>query len=183
MSFFTPRFALVPFFFALTMLATFSGCGSASTTVLVPVLGGNEKVRVDLTPRGPAHANEDGFETTVAGFIPNAPPQRADLAFAFTVKNGQAPRRVSVEDISEDAPVLMVTDEAPALTKNEWRGVVAGIASTDPRIEWLHRMNNEIRIYRFTIIAADGHKVVLNQAANYPSFLKTMISDSLAPKP
>lgn len=167
----------------LSLLLSLSGCGTGSTTVLVPALGGKEKIRVELTSQGPAHSKADGFETIIAGFVPNSPPKPADMAFAFISKDSQAPRRVLIEDITEESPVTIVTDEAPALKNNQWRHIISGIAVTDPRIEWLQRMNAEIRIYRFTITAAEGHKVVLDQATNYPSFVKSMISESLKPKP
>jgi hypothetical protein len=175
-----PRF--VPVFALVSLAAVFTGC-TTTTTVLVPVLGDTEKIRVDIGSSGPAKVSGDGFEVTFAGFIPHPAPQRPDFAFGFTVKNAQAPRRVIIEDITEEKSTLLLTDDAPTLSGNQWRRDVTGMLATDPRLEWLTKLNNEMRIYRFTITAADGHKVVLNQATSYPGFAKTQILESLTPKP
>jgi hypothetical protein len=39
-------------------------------------------------------------------------------------------------------------------------------------------MNSEIRIFRFTIIAADGHRVVLDQASSFPTYIKDVVREA-----
>ena len=170
------RIPLVGLLSALAVFAlSLAGCGTGAT-VLVPVLGGRERVRVEFTNHGPAHAEADGFEVQFAGFINNTPPKTPDFGFTVSVaKNTPPPRRITVEDITEEAPVPYLTDEAPVVKDGAWRGVIAGIDAHDPRTEWLYRVNNDLRIFRFTIIADDGHKIVLDQASNYPTYIKTAI--------
>ncbi len=176
-----------PFFGFLSSLAVFSllfaGCGTRGTTMLVPVNGGRERVRVDFTSHGPAHAEADGFEVQFAGFLPNPAPKTPDFCFTLSIHGVPPPRRITVEDITDEAPVLFFTDENPTVKNEAWRGLITGIDAHDPRTAWLYHVNDDLRIYRFTVIAADGHKVVLDQASNYPNYIKTAIRTFFGEKP
>jgi hypothetical protein len=162
-------------------LAIFSslltGC-STGTIVLVPVMGGKEKVRVELTAHGPTHAAEDGFEIQFVSFVPNKAPKTPDFIFLIGVKDAKPPRSITVEDITDEASRMFLTDEAPKVTAGVWRGELLTLPLSDPRIEWIHRMNSEIRIFRFTIIAADGHRVVLDQASSFPTYIKDVVREA-----
>jgi hypothetical protein len=180
---------LLRFFSArrLTALAVVSlllaGCGTGGTTVLVPVNGGREKVRVEFTAHGPAHASAEGFEVMAAGFIPYPAPKKPELGFSIVAKGAPPLRRINVEDITEEAPVTMFTDEAPVFKDGTWWGIIKETDAHDPRIDWLYRANNDLRIYRFTLTTTDGRTLVLDHPSNFPTFLKAAIRASFGEKP
>jgi hypothetical protein len=177
-----PRFFFIGQICALAVFSlSLDGCSSGAT-VLVPVMGGREKVRVEFTSHGPAHASADGFEVTQAGFVPNPAPKPPDFSFTVSVKGVPPPRRIVIEDITEETAVLFFKDENPTVKDGMWHGLIAGIDAHDPRTEWLYRLNNDLRIYRFTITTADGHTLVLDQPSNYPTFLKMAIRTSFGEK-
>lgn len=170
---------------ALFTLLSAGGCVTGSrgnTTMLIPVAGGREKVRVEFTRNGPAHPSADGFAVISAGVVLDPTRRQLDFGFELAVKPATPPRRVTVEDITDDTALLYITDEKPVVDGGRWRGTVLAISPSEPRAEWISRLNDEIRIYRFTVVAADGHTVVLDQARSYPGYVKSVIRVGLGEK-
>jgi hypothetical protein len=86
------------------------------------------------------------------------------LAFTFVVqfKEGTAPARIDIEDVTE-APILPIfEDRNPKIVKNNlWGAVSSPVGPHDEHVNWLLTLDNSVRVYRFTVKLADGSVHVL----------------------
>lgn len=156
-----------------------AGCvSSGDVYVMVPIVGG-EKLRVPLSQAAPS-AKSDDFEVGGANFEPAGPGQQA-LTFTGKLKllKPATLRRVTIEDVAGEKPVLVVDDPSPQPEGAVWKGLATPLTLSDPRLTWLPSLENSIRVYRFTIETADGRKTVLNQPAMFPAIVKVQIRASL----
>jgi hypothetical protein len=157
---------------AALSLAGVTGCATGEILMQAQIAGG-QTVQVPMGRGGVAMTNEDDVQINVATFLLN-PEKKIAYAFGFTDNRKRALRNVRVEDVTDTAPAILVDDAAPKLSdKGEWRGEVASLDFSDPRLGWLATISNTLCVYRFTLTFADGHTLVLHQGAFYPAAIKS----------
>jgi hypothetical protein len=174
------RFFLIP---VVVTLALLSGCvapgmGGVSMT---PTIAGGQKVRIDFDNHGSIVDGEDEDVRIVSGLlVPHLKEKNFTYLFSFQAKHGhvQAPRSVQVDDVTDDVALSLVDDQHPALNKTGiW---TTSIGPVDPdKVPWLLEIENSVRIFRFTIVTADGRTLVLYQAASYPAAIKKYFREQL----
>jgi len=112
--------------------------------------------------------------------VPNLKEKNFTYLFSFQAKHdhAQTPRSVKVDDVTDDVAVNLVDDPHPVLNKESvWAKQVGPI---DPdRIPWLAEIENSVRIFRFTIVTADGRTLVLYQGASEPAVVKKYLRQEL----
>jgi len=139
------------------------------TAVLKPEI----TVRANVTRVSPDDGNRIAREMDLDGDGADFEGKKVWYQFTFRVKHEhvQTPRSVKVEDVTDDAPVVWVTDEHPTLNAN---GVwLARIGPMDPdRMPWLNEIKSSLRVYRFTIVTSDGRTHILYEGASYPARVK-----------
>lgn len=167
---------------ALAGLLALAGCATGEYSMLVTVVGG-EKVRVPLGRAGVAPTEEDGIRIESATILPTEDKKQVFLDFAFSDARSRGLQKVTVEDIADDATVLLVEDAKPELIKGRWHAVTPSYASAAERpVKWLLQLDKSVRVYRFTLVFADGRKMTLNQGTIFPDGMKVTIRHMLGEK-
>jgi len=126
--------------------------------------------------------------------IASIEPVGPDLYLVFRVlfKKGVPPRSIQAEDVSDSDPELFVDDQnpgfaidpaKPSLNTRLWEWRMGPLAAIAWRPDWLREPSDTLRTYRFTIVTAGGHKVVLRQATDYPFAVKQFILRKLSENP
>lgn len=107
------------------------------------------------------------------------------MVFNFVVKfeKGAAPTSVKVEDVTED-PIEEIFNEEHShlMKKNVWGGTTRPYAPQDEHVKWILTLDNNIRIYRFTVKLADGTSHVLLKPVMIPAYMKEFIRTQLGLK-
>jgi hypothetical protein len=131
----------------------------------------------------PAHASEAGIQTDTPKLEPNPKIKKFLYLLRFFYHGNQPPRSVKVEDVSDDTTVLLAEDTKPEIRNNEWRGVSRELTLDDPGMKWLNYVDASFRVYRFTIVLADGRTVVLHEGIMVPAYGKSMLRQMFGEKP
>jgi hypothetical protein len=103
------------------------------------------------------------------------------LVFTFIVqfKEGAVPTSILVEDFTE-MPILQIfRDDHPKTQKNAWGAVSATYAPQDEHVKWVLTLDNNVRVYRFTVKLADGSTHVLLKPVFVPSNMKMFMRSQL----
>ena len=165
---------------ALLILA---GCATSDVGMVCPISGG-ETVTFVLNSKGPVPAENDDFLVVGAAIVPNVEKKQFIYSFGLWAKKEKAPKHVTVEDVSEEKPELLVDDAGPKLDdKQTWKQATEPKTATDPRLGWLYHEGNSPRIYRFTIVTDDGRRLVMHHLVFYPVFLKEPLRKILGMAP
>jgi hypothetical protein len=90
---------------------------------------------------------------------------------------------VKVEDVSDNAPVTWLEDSRPALSAGRWEMRSRAFGAGDRSSDWLHEIEPSVRIFRFTIVTADGRTLVMYQAAVFQNDIKDSVNRQLVPPP
>jgi hypothetical protein len=157
----------------------------------VDIVGG-QTLTVAFWHGQPVQVEDDDVKIIIAGLRPVG----RDLfqLFSFQVKKGQLPRRVTIEDVAGDTRELFVDDlhpkfhvnpKKPDEKTNVWSWVSPPLSYRNWKPQWIHEPDDSVRVYRFTIVTADGRKLVEDQAVQYPFVIKQLIVRTLgteAPK-
>jgi len=118
--------------------------------------------------------------------------QHLYLVFRVLFKKGVPPRSITAEDASDSGPEIFVDDQHPnfaidpgnpSLNTKLWEWRLGPLSATGWRPDWLDEPSDTQRTYRFTIITASGHRVVLRQATDYPFAVKQFILHKLSATP
>jgi hypothetical protein len=165
------------------LLAPLAGCVvpmTSSNTYMVPLSNG-ETMEMSIKNGGLTLADQDGIRIVEAGALnPSATKKEIVCTFQLIVKSGHAPKRILIEDMTEDPVRVVVDDPAPKLdAANHWKLTTPVLDAKDPIFAWLTQLDDTIRVYRFTVTLADGSQVVLKQPQMYPVFMKQLIRKML----
>ena len=166
------------------VLAFGAGCATGSYAYVKKTSDG-QRIEMPLKNGAPVNAKQGSIEVIQAGMLPSrdATKKEAVYAFAFRDDLNVVPKSVRVDDVSGEKTLLLVDDQAPKLTKLHWSGLSRGFKVTDSEVEWLTHLDNEMRVYRFTIEQPDGRKVVLYQGWSIPGWLKPVIRQAAGEVP
>jgi hypothetical protein len=142
-------------------------------------ISGGETYNVPVGPGGPLRSENDEFQVGWTGLLPPTGGLIFNSYF-ITEKKGRAPLRILVEDVSGDTPVVVVDDRHPRLEKDKggvprfWKRIIPLGKTSDPANQWLSDDDETVKVYRYTVTAADGTTTSLLQAAIYPPPMKDL---------
>lgn len=129
------------------------------------------------------HGKSGGLETGPVLIEPNMADHKIYYKLRlFDRSGGPPPRSIRVEDVSEEAAHVLVEDAKPEIKGQEWTGVSAQFAFADPELKWVGYLDESFRVFRFTVVRADGTTVVLHEPLMVPAFFKTMLRHALGEK-
>ena len=171
------------FLFSLLAFAA-SGCATTkppAQTLRTFKIAGNKAVDLPVTREGATVPMENGdVRIEIAGYTLDAANRELFFTFGFREKKKAAPRSVTVEDVSGDSALVLVADSAPELDGNgSWKGNSAPYRRFDPPLGWLTDLGDTIKVFRFTIVLADGRPFILHQAAIWAGAQKQFVREIL----
>ena len=110
------------------------------------------------------------------------PDKPKALTFSFIVgfADGAVPKSIVIDDFTEQ-PVLQVFADmnAHVVKDHLWGAVSVPYAPQDEHVKWVLNLDNNVRVYRFTIILKDGSKHVLLKPIFIPSQMKVFMRTQL----
>src|SRR5581483_7375394 len=121
------------FLLASLSLVLLAGCATNNTyqTREFPVSGG-KKIWVAFNERGALPAKNNDVEVELVGF--STDKEKMSLTYRFIVKffRDAPPKKVVVQDISDETPETLVTDEKPQVMHGIWGGLGQPKTKDDP---------------------------------------------------
>jgi hypothetical protein len=175
-----------PRLLALLIILPVAGCSIGTTTGTVTLkmpISGGELVPVDFNRGSVVNSETDQIRIEKTLFS-GGKDLKGSYIFGFYEKKGGIPRRVVVEDVSDDEPTLWVDDRNPVLKNGHWEYSCPPVEYAEKSLRWLREIDNSVRIYRFTIEQGDGPALVLYEPAVFPApvkeFIKKQIDDAAA---
>lgn len=163
-------------FFSL-LVFVLAGCVSPPPQVRLQIAGG-ERIMVDLRNGEVIGASYDGFKTRLGGLITNAEKQ-AIYTFIIEFKPGDTPRSIKVEDLTDQKPQLFVDDQQPTLKNSLWLWSSPSMKADHSDLSWLHEIDDCFRVYRITVVMADGRRFIHVRAYVYPAWIKARFRKEL----
>jgi predicted GH43/DUF377 family glycosyl hydrolase len=157
--------------FLALLLVGLSGCASQTPSVRLLTSGG-EKITVDLSRKGAVGPENKDLNVLGAAFLASPQQKKGIYAFALQLKSDVVLRGVKVEDVTETKARLMVDDTSPKVTGRKWTWSSPPVAPDDSSLAWVQNIDESFRVYRFTIVLADGRQIVMHHTGYYPPFVK-----------
>jgi hypothetical protein len=163
-------------FTVLLALVGFGAAGCATSEYRYSkVVAGGERLTFRMVKGRMDDMKVDEFEGRSPVVLPDKGQKKISYAFGIHVDSPTPPKHVRVEDVSDEQPILLLEDASPQLNKQYWRAQSAWYGVDAPEINWVTFLGESVRVYRFTITAADGRTVVLHQGMVVPAFQKVMM--------
>lgn len=117
----------------------------------------------------------------VTGFMVDGKEKQVVYTFGFTEKNHATPRSVKVEDVTGPTAEVLVDAAAPQLDpQGYWKGDAKPLNKGDPGLAWLDASGDTIKVFRFTIVTADGRELVMYQASVWSGGSKPVVRQVLS---
>lgn len=159
------------------------GCAGANSYLYRTTILDGQKVEVEISQKsGPVPARSGNLEVKAANFTVNADKKQLVYVLVLQDGDGRPPRRIKVEDVTDESAVLLVDDTNPKLTENIWRMLSEPMAFDDKRVKWVLTIDEGLRFYRFTVEKDNGQTVQLLQAGPAPAQIKAGIRNLMGLK-
>jgi hypothetical protein len=155
-------------------VALLAGCAQSGGIAMRATIAGGQEITIPLGSHGIEPAREDGLEVDFASCTLNN-DKKLIYGFHLSDSRGRALRRIRVEDVSDDTPILLVDDAQPALKDKKWLGGSKPFEPGDPAVAWVSTITNSLRVFRFTVTLPDGRDVVLLQGSMFLNPMKAVI--------
>ncbi len=146
-------------------------------------ISGGETIELNFAGGGLVPPENADVKIEMAAFEADSPPKTLVYDFSFRAKSGREPRSVMVEDVSGPKPEILVEDDQPALHDRIWHRQSGPKMNPDPRLDWLNEPDLSFRIFRFTIVTADGRTLIMYYAQGYSPEGKAYLKKRLAGEP
>lgn len=140
-----------------------------------------ERLRFPLENGVPPPARAGTITIQTARLVPEKDPQAKQVFYYFEYvdSSGVAPKSVTVEDVTDEKPLPIIDDQEPKIVYGHWLDRTPPLDAASPLLGWVRYLDSSVRIYRFTIVKADGEKVILNQAWSVPAWFKAGMRKTL----
>jgi hypothetical protein len=109
-------------------------------------------------------------------------PVKVDKAFALTIlfqlefHKGQKPVLITVDDVSDEPILNVLTVKDPPLTdQNHWNAASPPHNPADEYAKWMLTLDTTIKVYRFTVKLNNGTTHVLYYPVYVPGMMKNVM--------
>ena len=110
-------------------------------------------------------------------------PKAVAFTIAMAFAAGSAPESIRVEDFTEQPILEIFTDTHARVGKDGlYAGVSKPFAPEDEHVKWIMNLDNNVRVYRFTVKLKDGTTHVLLRPIFVPAPMKDFIRNQLGIK-
>jgi len=150
------------------------GCTTGTFSVNVPIAGGKSR-QIQLGSKGPVHAEDDRVVIEKAIIQIQPGNKIGNFNFAFRIKSAVKPVGIKIEDMSDDEPFEMYSQNPIQITDKVWEAKGVDITATYPGVKWIYEIENSLRVYRFTFTYADGTSAELYEGVSYPAGIKDFL--------
>lgn len=155
----------------LAVLLGMAGCATSEYKYTTTISTG-ERLSFRLMNGRVEDAVADGIEARTPVVLPNPEQKKVKFVFGVAAKPGDSLRRVVVEDVTDETPVLLVEDEKPELKDQIWSGGTDWLDLDDTAAHWISYLGESFRVYRITVTKSNGQSVVLHEGSVTPAFAK-----------
>lgn len=164
----------------LLCLLALTACTSPGPQARIRISGG-EKVLVFLKTGKVEGWENDRVKVGVARLMVNPEKKNCVYQLGLEFAPGALPASISVEDVSDEKPVLILADEKPEVANLRWIKVSDVVDIDAESLKWMHDIDDSFRIYRFNVTMKDGQKITLLNAAIYLNYFKAGLMQALKP--
>ena len=178
------RASLIPVLASLLLAA--SGClMQPNVSVRVTVADGST-MDVPLT-QAPAPVTDGVVTVKNFQFAPwdmgKDKPKAITFTFVVGFAEGAEPASVVVDDFTEQPILEIFADKnAHVVEDHLWGAVTLPFAPQDEHVKWVLNLDNNVRVYRFTIKLRDGTTHVLLRPIFVPAQMKDFMRTQLGVK-
>ena len=178
------RASLIPVLASLLLAA--SGClMQPNVSVRVTVADGST-MDVPLT-QAPAPVTDGVVTVKNFQFAPwdmgKDKPKAITFTFVVGFAEGAEPASVVVDDFTEQPILEIFADKNAHVVKDHlWGAVTLPFAPQDEHVKWVLNLDNNVRVYRFTIKLRDGTTHVLLRPIFVPAQMKDFMRTQLGVK-
>jgi hypothetical protein len=110
-------------------------------------------------------------------------PKAIVFSFAMAFAAGSAPESIRVDDFTEEPILEIFTDPHGRVGKDGlYGGISKPFAPDDEHVKWIMNLDNNVRVYRFTVKLKDGTTHVLLRPIFVPAPMKDFIRNQLGIK-
>jgi len=159
---------------ALAITIISFGCTTGTFSVNVPIAGGKSR-QIQLGSKGPVHAEDDRIAIEKALIQLQPSNKVGNFYFAFRVKTAIKPVAIKIEDMSDDEPFKMYSQNPIQIPDKTWEVKGLDITPNYQGVKWIYEIENSLRVYRFTFTYADGTTTELYEGVSYPSAVKEFL--------
>jgi hypothetical protein len=162
-------------FFLLPVL-WLAGCASPPSQVSAPSADG-QSVVLRTEGSGFKRAGNDRVVVTDASLqvVNLNGNEYLRWRFAISPKQAAVLSSIRIEDVSDPAPFLLVSDVAPQLDAGQWTENAGLMEPSSASVRWLFEPKETVRTFRLTINEPDGRSYALYQAVPYAPASKQAI--------
>ena len=141
----------------------------------VTILGG-QKFKFSAKRGLPVPSHDRGITIQAAAFMLNE--KSLTYAFLFADDKADGLAGVTVEDVTDSAPELLVSDSAPVEEHSTWKGTAKPLPLSSSAIPWAFENGSSTRVYRFTIHRkSENTPITIYQASIFGPDIKKIIQD------
>jgi hypothetical protein len=110
-------------------------------------------------------------------------PKAITFTFVVGFAEGAEPASVVVDDFTEQPILEIFADKNAHVVKDHlWGAVTLPFAPQDEHVKWVLNLDNNVRVYRFTIKLRDGTTHVLLRPIFVPAQMKDFMRTQLGVK-
>jgi hypothetical protein len=163
----------------IALTAMLCGCSTTSSMRTFTIAGG-QTIELPIARGGAIPTENPDVKIEVTGFMLDGKAKEVTYAFGFTEKKRETPRSVKVEDVTGSSAELLVEDKLPQLEATGfWKGSAKPRGKGDSGLSWLNEAGDTTKVFRFTIVTADGRELVMYQASVWSGASKPLIRQAI----
>jgi hypothetical protein len=160
----------------VALLGLLGGCATTSGEMRTFRIAGGKTIELPIARGGALPTENADVKIEVTGFMLEGANHALTYAFGFSEKKSERPESVKIEDVTGTESEVLVLDSAPVLGKEAyWKGTSTPRKKGDPSLAWLTEPGDTMKVFRFTIVTADGRELVMYQASVWGSASKPLV--------
>jgi hypothetical protein len=161
-----------------------AACTQVEHSTTVAIAGGSH-IRLTMLGQTFAQAEDNRYVVTESGLTTFRRGGRNFVRWQFSIRVKQPTplADIKIEEVSGNAPVLILKDRQPRVDNTgSWTKQSSLLPANPQALPWLYDPATTLRIFRVAITDVSGHTSVLYQPANFNHKAKEAIRFQMGPE-